>query len=129
MNDDLRSAAEAFAAITEEDARECDRSGYTGRAIVDSWPAFQAAQEIVRQWLAERCPLLHTSWKPNDYDPNRACGCGRCTGERNVFTRTRMIVCPTCGNKRCPHAEDHEFQCTGSNEPNQVGTPISSGQR
>lgn len=33
-----------------------------------------------------------------------------------------MIVCPTCGNKRCPHATDHNCDCTGSNEPGQEGS-------
>lgn len=34
----------------------------------------------------------------------------------------RMILCPTCGNKRCPKATDHDLDCTGSNEPNQPGS-------
>ncbi|ECF0619237.1 hypothetical protein EZ710_16720, partial [Salmonella enterica subsp. enterica serovar Livingstone] len=29
----------------------------------------------------------------------------------------RFVVCPVCGNKRCPHANDHNNACTGSNEP------------
>jgi len=33
-----------------------------------------------------------------------------------------MILCPTCGNKRCPHASDHALSCTGSNEPGQRGS-------
>ena len=33
-----------------------------------------------------------------------------------------MIVCPTCGNKRCPRATDHRFTCTNSNEPGQPGS-------
>ena len=32
-----------------------------------------------------------------------------------------MILCPTCGNKRCPKAENHRYKCTASNEPDQVG--------
>ena len=36
--------------------------------------------------------------------------------------RIRMIVCPICGNKRCPHASDHELACTNSNEPGQKGS-------
>ena len=36
-----------------------------------------------------------------------------------------MILCPKCGNKRCPHANSHENQCSGSNEPGQVGGPDS----
>jgi hypothetical protein len=35
---------------------------------------------------------------------------------------TRMIVCPRCGNKRCPHASDHRNACTNSNEPGQPGS-------
>lgn len=33
-----------------------------------------------------------------------------------------MIVCPLCGNKRCPHANNHRFDCTNSNEPGQKGS-------
>lgn len=35
---------------------------------------------------------------------------------------TRMIVCPNCGNKRCPKASDHNLACTDSNEPGQPGS-------
>lgn len=34
----------------------------------------------------------------------------------------RMILCPTCGNKRCPKANDHRHTCTHSNEPGQPGS-------
>lgn len=27
-----------------------------------------------------------------------------------------MILCSSCGNKRCPHAYSHKYVCTGSNE-------------
>lgn len=30
-----------------------------------------------------------------------------------------FTVCQTCGNKRCPHADDHRYLCTNSNESNQ----------
>ena len=33
-----------------------------------------------------------------------------------------MILCPTCGNKRCPKATDCSESCTGSNEPGQAGS-------
>lgn len=39
-----------------------------------------------------------------------------------VSYMSRMFVCVTCGNKRCPHATDHRLACTGSNEPNQPGS-------
>lgn len=39
-----------------------------------------------------------------------------------------MILCPDCGNKRCPKASDHQLGCTRSNEPGQPGSiyPIFS---
>jgi len=33
-----------------------------------------------------------------------------------------MILCPLCGNKRCPHSTDHNLECTGSNDPGQPGS-------
>lgn len=40
---------------------------------------------------------------------------------RLVLART-MEVCPTCGNKRCPHATDRNLPCTNSNDPGQPGS-------
>ena len=33
-----------------------------------------------------------------------------------------FIVCPDCGNKRCPRATHHDHACTGSNEMGQPGS-------
>lgn len=33
-----------------------------------------------------------------------------------------FIVCPECGNKRCPHATDRKYECTNSNETGQPGS-------
>ncbi len=49
--------------------------------------------------------------------------CRNC--ERNLLVPPllrRFIVCPTCGNKRCPKATHHDHACTGSNEPGQPGS-------
>jgi hypothetical protein len=40
-------------------------------------------------------------------------------------TLTKMILCSVCGNKRCPHATDHELSCTDSNEVGQIGSAYS----
>lgn len=63
--------------------------------------------------------------------PN-TCECHRCIKEQNLgsmagdvfllLSATEMIVCPKCGNKRCPHASDHDLKCTSSNEPGQPGS-------
>jgi len=48
------------------------------------------------------------------------CHCYHCA---DTYKRmTTFIVCPECGNKRCPHATDHNLQCTNSNEPGQEGS-------
>ena len=56
------------------------------------------------------------------------CYCYNCNkgytepGQSLPYVYTRMIVCPQCGNKRCPHATDHNFECTNSNESGQTGS-------
>lgn len=49
------------------------------------------------------------------------CGCWRCMKERDEM-RVRMILCPMCGNKRCPKASDHRLECTDSNRSGQPGS-------
>ncbi|WP_407217696.1 hypothetical protein [Enterobacter hormaechei] len=49
-------------------------------------------------------------------------GCSGLTCRPLTFSDSRFVVCPECGNKRCPHANDHRNACTGSNEPGQEGS-------
>jgi len=57
-----------------------------------------------------------------------ACGCYNCMSKIKdpitgwPLTMSRFIVCPECGNKRCPKATDHNLNCTNSNEPGQNGS-------
>lgn len=48
------------------------------------------------------------------------CWCRTCRPV--TFADSHFVVCPECGNKRCPHANDHRHACTGSNEPGQEGS-------
>lgn len=63
----------------------------------------------------------------NEIIDGQKCGCVRCVTDRKEMlgslplTACRMIVCPICGNKRCPKASDHRFKCTNSNASGQVG--------
>ena len=56
------------------------------------------------------------------------CYCYNCNidyvepGSQIPYVATRMILCPDCNNKRCPHATDHNLECTGSNDPGQSGS-------
>ena len=48
------------------------------------------------------------------------CWCHTCRPV--TISDMRFVVCPECGNKRCPHTNDHRNACTGSNEPGQEGS-------
>lgn len=55
------------------------------------------------------------------------CSCRACRPV--TFEDMRMVLCDQCGNKRCPHANDHRNACTNSNEAGQPGSayPAASG--
>lgn len=40
----------------------------------------------------------------------------------------RFVVCPDCGNKRCPKANHHDHACTRSNATGQPGSAYPAGQ-
>lgn len=52
--------------------------------------------------------------------PERACWCHTCRPV--TMGDMRMVLCPRCGNKRCPKANDHRNACTGSNATGQAGS-------
>lgn len=79
-----------------------------------------------REWVKAR-----RSSEPQEVTMDPTTNCGNCHvclhGEFDKTTgmplsAMRMIVCPTCGNKRCPKATDHENACTGSNDIGQGGS-------
>lgn len=82
--------------------------------------------EVELFWLnaAPPAPAVHRGFGRQLDRPRTpaelACWCHTCrpiTMEDN-----RMVLCPICGNKRCPRANDHNNACTGSNEPGQPGS-------
>lgn len=63
------------------------------------------------------------------------CGCWECV-ERIISARPYpenlmypFIVCAHCGNKRCPAAQSHVNDCTGSNKSGQPGSVRYGGER
>lgn len=65
------------------------------------------------------------------------CECHRCIREKNLkapgplgipLSSAKMILCPECGNKRCPKASDHRNNCTDSNDPGQLGSLWEAGE-
>ncbi|MDO2946978.1 hypothetical protein M8828_01145 [Aeromonas simiae] len=65
--------------------------------------------EVAKAWGA----MLAAAQKPE-------CWCRTCRPV--TMSDMRFVVCPDCGNKRCPRANDHRNACTGSNEPGQPGS-------
>lgn len=45
----------------------------------------------------------------------KKCWCHTCRPV--TISDMRFVVCPTCGNKRCPRAKDHRNACSFSNDP------------
>ena len=65
--------------------------------------------------------------------PGATCPCLTCdtervkklvdlTGDFTFGLDGGMVLCPACGNKRCPAATHHDYTCTGSNLPGQTPT-------
>lgn len=95
-------------------------------ATVNAWNACRAAMLQAKSLasinpapamgsLPETGEVLHTNSPAN---PD--CWCRTCRPV--VLNDMRFVVCPDCGNKRCPRANDHRNACTGSNKPGQEGS-------
>lgn len=86
-------------------------------------------------WIIRGIKDEHYPCKPDifaaTYEPVGECGCRQCLRDRNERIQgypaesMQMVVCPKCGNKRCPHATNHRLVCTRSNEPGQAGSYYS----
>ena len=106
------------------------RAGYTPEAIAAALTAKQAKNEE-RVWPDWRTAppgqaIEHVRYQEHPAPPQQPCPCRHCEEQRgdtiNGFPSawSHMIVCPICGNKRCPHADNHTSPCAGSNTPGQV---------
>lgn len=65
--------------------------------------------------------MISATYPGPDVNPvDKNCNCERCLTHRHEDFMI-FITCSKCGNKRCPHAKDHHFKCTNSNDVGQVG--------
>jgi len=102
--------APGWQAVPVEPAREMERAiaaQFCGTAdeVRRAWAEGIAAAPSVPVREPLRC-ACHACWPIAATDPG------------SMFMR----LCPSCGNKRCPKANDHRHDCTGSNEPGQPGS-------
>ncbi|EPR7724413.1 hypothetical protein V3380_004272 [Klebsiella variicola] len=82
------------------------------------------AEEALIEVVNRRAAMLAAAQQPQNAPQNIPeiipdCWCLTCRPV--VLNDMRFVVCPDCGNKRCPRANDHRNACTGSNEPGQEG--------
>lgn len=66
-----------------------------------------------QSWMETDCQLCDNARQQEAEDAGRPL---------SEWISSRMILCPECGNKRCPKATWHENTCTGSNESGQKGS-------
>lgn len=92
--------------MTIEGIHNCERCGDEG------W--------VVDEMGITRCACGRAGNSP----ANPGCWCRTCRPV--AINDMRFVVCPDCGNKRCPRANDHRNACTGSNEPGQEGSAYPS---
>ncbi|MCP6284996.1 DUF551 domain-containing protein [Klebsiella pneumoniae] len=114
--DELRLAFEA----TERESDDGFNLHKSGIGYADD-----ATQGRWESWLACRDAMLAAAPQPQNAPQNIPeiipdCWCRTCRPV--VLNDMRFVVCPDCGNKRCPRANDHRNACTGSNEPGQEGS-------
>ena len=78
--------------------------------------------KMTRRFHTRNSNPLPTYEKPNPppNPPSIKCWCHTC--RPITISDMRMVLCPTCGNKRCPKATNHTNKCTNSNDPGQEGS-------
>ncbi len=76
--------------------------------------------DVFLAWSAMPRAALKSILQPGNYPGIPDCWCRTCRPV--ALNDMRFVVCPDCGNKRCPRANDHRNACTGSNEPGQEGS-------
>jgi hypothetical protein len=126
-NSEGRKRKEQRDAITKAQAACRPPNDFGGR-----WADVYAGP-VVEAVVIESCPVVTPSLKPYP-DIYGGCPCLACWIERNpvpeggIRWSSVMNLCPACGNKRCPAANDHaKWVCSGSNDTGQVGSLLAPG--
>ncbi len=105
--------------------RQEPRIGYSAGWNACRNAMLNGAENVKSRCTIQTAPALDSSPKiaesPSGNSPViPECSCRTCRPV--TISDMRFVVCPECGNKRCPHANDHRNACTGSNEPGQEGS-------
>ncbi len=129
---DIRVLQPGQIAVSREKIEELAHAAFNGeagfvadelRALLTSPAAEQPIDGVDICGHDSRYPDMDNQPKPSCPeipDNSNAPCCYDCATA--VQRTTMMILCPECGNKRCPRATNHKHLCTGSNEPGQMGS-------
>ncbi|WP_368981367.1 hypothetical protein [Klebsiella pneumoniae] len=113
MNDfdgDRRGIADCLGDAEEALIEVVNRRAAMLAAAPHDTPALNSVQSVV---------TVPGKWIPvSEQKPD--CWCLTCRPV--TLNDMRFVVCPDCGNKRCPRANDHRNACARSNEPGQEGS-------
>lgn len=109
-------------------------NGKVCHALRLSMEAAEALYSVLGSVLGKQSLVYASNWEitagtePStvniELNPQTPVCCRKCFAKEppQFPPRAVFIVCPTCGNKRCPKATDHELACTNSNAPGQAGS-------
>ncbi len=71
-------------------------------------------------WCEAGSPFAEQMLASTPAPAQRECWCEKCDlAQGNPLGRTRMSLCPECGDKRCPRAKHHDNACAQHQEPPQ----------
>lgn len=112
----------ARAAIEADRAQRVPHPVYlSARALIDAarrdWPSSSVHRaRVLDEVNALESALLASTPAP----AQRECWCEKCDlAQGNPLGRTRMSICPECGDKRCHRAKHHDNACAQHQEPPQ----------
>jgi hypothetical protein len=75
--------------------------------------------EVMEQ-IEDLQSLLEDCADADESQNKTPCWCTTC--HPTTMADMRFVVCPDCGNKRCPKAHNHTLACTNSNAVGQAGS-------
>ncbi len=122
----MREASQQYCAELEAQlsARQAAPDGWRlripGRRHTDQWDSARVS-DYNSGWndcQKTVCAALSAAPPPPEREPR--CWCETCRPV--TLSDMRMVLCPDCGNKRCPKATHHDNACTNSNAPGQPGS-------